>query len=384
MTAAVRVRSVLDYMKSMFLEREDLIDGIGIALIAKKHIAIFGPPGTAKSLMTDAIAALSDLRYFSQQFSQFTSEDDTFGPKDIKQYRETGRFNRHCEGFLPTAEIYFADEIGKASHAVHDPLLKSLNERVYRNGDEVLELPLNSAIAASNEFFSDNPAFFDRFHLRYMVDSIKSPANFIRLMSQPVSLEDIKADPNAPKLLRADLLELQALAAQVTIPVHIIESMTRIRVALNEAGIYISDRRFRDAQAVLKATAVLQGRNTVEDDDLLLLQHMLWTESDEIKNVRDLIEKFASEATKGASKARMLVEEILSEMQSINKLSDQERTMRIATLDMRTRVIVKDMDAAIEDGNRNGRNVSALASVKNEADVLRKRLAAALLDGVAV
>jgi hypothetical protein len=53
-------------------------------------------------------------------------------------------------------------------------------------------------------------------------------------------------------------------------------------------------------------------------------------------------------------------------------------------LDMRTRVIVKDMDAAIEDGNRNGRNVSALASVKNEADVLRKRLAAALLDGVAV
>jgi len=49
---------------------------------------------------------------------------------------------RKTEGYLPTAEIAFIDEIFKANSAILNALLTLLNERLFDNGNERLPVPL--------------------------------------------------------------------------------------------------------------------------------------------------------------------------------------------------------------------------------------------------
>ena len=49
---------------------------------------------------------------------------------------------------------------------------------------------------------------------------------------------------------------------------------------------YISDRRWKKIVGVLKASAYLNGRASVDFSDCLLLEHMLWDKDDQLKTVR--------------------------------------------------------------------------------------------------
>jgi MoxR domain in the MoxR-vWA-beta-propeller ternary systems len=49
---------------------------------------------------------------------------------------------RKLDGYLPTAEVAFIDEIFKANSAILNALLTLLNERLFDNGNERLPVPL--------------------------------------------------------------------------------------------------------------------------------------------------------------------------------------------------------------------------------------------------
>jgi MoxR-like ATPase len=55
---------------------------------------------------------------------------------------------RKTEGYLPTAEVAFIDEIFKANSAILNALLTLLNERLFDNGNERLEVPLLCLVRA--------------------------------------------------------------------------------------------------------------------------------------------------------------------------------------------------------------------------------------------
>ena len=113
-------------------------------------MVIVGPPGTAKSAMIDMFAKLIDAKYFEYLLTRFTEPNELFGPVDIAAFRE-GRYTRRLENMLPTAEIVFLDEIFKSNSAILNSLLHVINERKFQNGPEVVQVPLISLFAASNE-----------------------------------------------------------------------------------------------------------------------------------------------------------------------------------------------------------------------------------------
>ena len=55
---------------------------------------------------------------------------------------ENDEYVRKIDGYLPTAEVAFIDEIFKANSAILNALLTLLNERLFDNGYQRITVPL--------------------------------------------------------------------------------------------------------------------------------------------------------------------------------------------------------------------------------------------------
>ena len=49
------LRTIRDELRQLFLERDELIDGALVGLLAGQHVLVIGPPGTAKSMLADEV-----------------------------------------------------------------------------------------------------------------------------------------------------------------------------------------------------------------------------------------------------------------------------------------------------------------------------------------
>lgn len=61
---------------------------------------------------------------------------------------ERDTFERQMEGFLPTADVAFIDEIFKANSSILNTLLTVLNERAVDNGSQRIPIPLVCLVGA--------------------------------------------------------------------------------------------------------------------------------------------------------------------------------------------------------------------------------------------
>jgi len=110
-------------------------------------------------------------------FFRFSVPEELFGPLSMKGL-ENDEYVRQTNGYLPTAEVAFVDEIFKANSAILNALLTLLNERLFDNGYKRLKVPLLTLIAASNELpeSEELDALYDRFLIRRHVGQVSTQA----------------------------------------------------------------------------------------------------------------------------------------------------------------------------------------------------------------
>ncbi|MED0739036.1 AAA family ATPase [Aneurinibacillus thermoaerophilus] len=286
----VKVKHVRRFLMSNFVARDEMINLAIIALVAKQHFLVIGPPGTAKSdVFMQFSKMIKGMEYFQRLLTPFSTPDELFGPLSLSEL-EKGNYVRNSEGMLPEAHMAFIDECFKANSAILNSLLTIINERLFYNGQKPVKAPLMSLYAASNEYPEDESlaALFDRFMIRLEVDYIGEDQEFMNMLL-------LESKNPTPIITLQEVEFLQEEAKRVTIGREIAEAITNIRRDLKDEGIRPSDRRFRSVLSVIRAVALLNGSYTVKTKHLQILEHILWESNDQIAKVKQIITKYASD-----------------------------------------------------------------------------------------
>jgi MoxR-like ATPase len=285
MTTQDKFAKLREVLTERHIERYDEVEIGLVAVLSEYHVVLIGPPGTAKSMLAeDLVSAFSGATLFRYLFTKFTTPEEIFGPWDLSLLKE-GTYRRILTGKAPEAHLIFEDEVFKANSAILNAQLTLMNERLYDNGVDRVECPLITVFAASNELPEGEElwALFDRFHFRKRVDYIHEPGNFAKMLTSNGGELDF------PDLTLDDLRAAQEQVRSVTISDTITDTMIDIRSDMQLDGLIASDRRYKQSRLAMKAMAWLYGRDHVNDDDFRILEHMLWTNPEDIKKVSRII-----------------------------------------------------------------------------------------------
>ncbi len=288
-----RLRLLLSALNEGLYEKEQAVALALLSAVAGESLFLLGPPGVAKSMIArrlkEAFAGASSFEYL---MSRFSTPDEIFGPVSISKLKDEDRYERVTDGYLPSADIVFLDEIWKAGPGIQNALLTVLNEKVYRNGRQLIRLPLKGLIAASNELPAEGEgleALWDRFLLRCVVTDISRNDLFDRMIT-----DTAPSVPGVPEELKLTARELEVWRwgmDRIVVPEILLAFIHRMRdelirgdsvdaVSATEEVFRVSDRRWKKAVNVLRASAFLNGRSEVRLSDAMLLAHVLWDAPD--------------------------------------------------------------------------------------------------------
>jgi MoxR-like ATPase len=306
-------------LNALFIERQPAVRAVLVALLARQHCLLLGPPGAAKSELIATLARLvgggAGLTTFIYLLTRFTVPEELLGPISV-QGLKADRYRRLTTGRLPEAEIAFLDEVGKASSAILNSLLSLMQERVIDNDGRRVPAPLLSLYGASNELpqGEDLAALFDRFALRVMVDytsdggfgalltlvegrrarRLQELAARLAAPAAPPAATLTASPPVGPVLGKDDLLLMQAAVAALPLPGSLRAALEQVRKDLLAKGIVVSDRRMGWAGDLLTAHALLEGRLVAEEDDLSVLADAFWQLPEQRQEIRRLVARLAN------------------------------------------------------------------------------------------
>ncbi len=286
--------TVLEPMKRSFVGKDEIIDLLGICLVARENLFILGPPGTAKSALVQQLARRIEGKIFDYLLTRFSEPNEIFGPFDIRRLRD-GELITNTEGMLPEATFVFLDELLNANSAILNSLLLVLNERIFRRGRETRHLPTLIVVGASNHLPQDDAlgALFDRFLLRVRSDNVHQE-QLSSVLSAGWQL-DMQQEENAAEVSVDDVRQLSALLRSVDLS-QVQATYVDLVHRLRHVGVAISDRRAVKLQRILAASALLCGRLVVNRTDLWVLRH-IWDTEEQQDVLAAVIDDVLQEAT---------------------------------------------------------------------------------------
>ena len=298
-----RVNRMRRELRRYFVDKDELIDLMTIALAAQEPLLLVGPPGTAKSELVTKFTQALDVAgedYFEYMLTQFTEPSELIGPIDIAELKE-GRYLRKITGKLPSARVAFLDEIFKSNSAILNTLLTIINERKFYQDGRPQPVALVMLFAATNRVpdFSELAALRDRFVLKALSKPVGEAA-FDELLICGTRNDVDRALNRRPwqglcelsdflKLKRyldcvfAGLGERQHRDPQEAIqrdrenffPKPVFEVFKRVlRTLVKEDDLFVSDRKLVKLYRLIRTRALLFHGGEVRKEDLVLLRYI--------------------------------------------------------------------------------------------------------------
>ena len=312
-TLKPRIASLLQQLNERVFEKEHIVALALLSAVAGESIFLLGPPGVAKSMVGRRLKlAFRNASAFEYLMSRFSTPDEIFGPVSISKLKDEDTYERIVDGYLPSATIAFLDEIWKAGPAIQNALLTIINEKIYRNGQFSIRVPLKGLIAASNELPAQGQgleALWDRFLLRCLVGGIEDMGEFDRMISSTDETEPVVDEQL--QITDEEYIRWEKEMAAIKIHYSIFEVIHALKDRIeqynlqiqNEGGVsfplYVSDRRWKKMVKLLKASAFLNGSDTIRLSDCTLLSYCLWSEMDQMEAAEEMVNAAIQKSAEG-------------------------------------------------------------------------------------
>ena len=300
-TVRTKVAALLNGLCRGLYEREEAVKLALLSAIAGESIFLLGPPGVGKSLIARRLKyAFREGSSFEYLMSKFSTPDEIFGPVSIKKLKEEDKYERLTDRYLPGANIVFLDEIWKAGPAIQNALLTILNEKIYRNGGEDMQVNIRGIITASNELPPRNSSLdpiWDRFLLRLEVGNIRQFRNFLNMITDTKDVYEDDIDEEL-KLSEEELRNWSERIDEVAVPAEVLNTIQVVKIRMEEYNarpnnadklITVHDRRWKKIVRLLRTSAFLNGRPQVDLMDCFLMVHCLWSKPAQMDTIREIV-----------------------------------------------------------------------------------------------
>jgi MoxR-like ATPase len=250
--------------------KDEAIDWIIAALLARGHVLIEDIPGVGKTTLAQALSRSLNLVFSRIQFTSDTLPSDVIG---VSLWRaERGEFE-----FLPGpvfTNVLLADEINRATPKTQAALLEAMNERTvtvektrYRLREPFMVLATQNPV----EYLGTYPlpeSQLDRFLLRI---SLGYPAPDEELALLRAGGVEGELEAVQPVLDGSELVQLQARVREVMVApallAYLLELVHRTR-RHPALGLGVSTRGALALHRAAQALALVEGREYVIPDDV--------------------------------------------------------------------------------------------------------------------
>lgn len=290
---------ILKNLKKVIVGKDEVLENVLIALLARGHLLIEDVPGVGKTTLVKALAKSMDLSYKRVQFTPDLMPSDIIG---VNIYdKNTGTFSFKKGPIFN--QIFLADEINRTSPKTQSSLLQAMEEGEISTEENhyILEKPF-MVLATQNplEYQGTFPlpeAQLDRFLMRLSL-GYPEKISEIEILKNYNSIKNLNLIE--PVVTQEDILEMQLVVDGLKIHDDIIDYIVNIS---NTTRVYedlrlgASPRASIDLLKAAKAKAFLAGRDYVIPDDVKImtfpvLGHRLILSPEariESKNIEDII-----------------------------------------------------------------------------------------------
>jgi MoxR-like ATPase len=256
----------------------ETVEHLLIALFARGHVLLEGPPGTAKTFLAQSLATALGLHFGRIQFTPDLMPGDILG---------SNLFNFQTSAFTLTrgpifCELLLADEINRTPPKTQAALLEAMQERRVTLDGEAHALPARfTVIATQNPIESQGvyplpEAQLDRFLFKLLVDypSADEEARVVRLYGERGGAPSPVAMGLAAVTDAAGIARAAEAVSTVTLAEPVSDYIVRLIRATRETGELSSGASPRAAVLLAQAArarAALDGRDYVVPDDVKAL-----------------------------------------------------------------------------------------------------------------